>query len=1155
MSGTRERLVSRLAAVNASLFGLGIALLVVATLGSKVKVAGTEIVAGTPTWIRATMGCFAFLMIVLASFGGPRVVRVLWSGGGFLGAEPRIAARFVHRPELAAKLLPALLMRNCPVALVGSSGAGKSVLAAWVCHNRRIRRHFRGGITWLDARANRDAVSLLNQLAYRLGIEHADFNTVEQARDYISAELRRRRMLIVLDNVIDREPLRAFTGLGAHCKILFTTRNRELARIIDASIISVAEFLPGEAMELLTRWAAAADDKSVPMATKLCERLSNWPLAIAMSGAMIAHGRTSRDVIELIDDDLGNVHAEIDYESGYPTLLAAVQVSIDELLDEVIKERYTELAIFSGRGPFPRSAAEALWKISGMSSAATGDVLAMLVARSLLTTVSGNRYTIHDLQYEVLSRKIDPARISKFHSRLIDGYAPSYPDGWFAAAGDPYLASNITAHLWLAGREAELGALLRDLRWIYTRLATDGLRELVADYAHCADPVAQAIRRALLLSAETLTADYRHVTSQLVGRLLGHPDIRVHSWAAGLDSPNGRPWLAPVAPALTPASGPLEQQLTGHGCAVCSLAVTPNGSRGLSGDMEGNIRLWDLQTGQELLILNGHKGEVCSVAIAADGRTAVSAGDDAVVQVWDLSSGASSAKLTSHGGGRSAVALCSVGRRGVSGDADGKIRVWDVETGRRWAALSGHNGAVCSVAVTADGQRAVSGGMDGTIRLWNLETHEELARLSGGKGAVRSVDITPDGHRVVSGGEDARVHIWDLTARRELISFRGHRSSIISVSISSDGRHVLSGAKDGSTYVWDCVTAQDGVALPSFGEGINAVAVTADGFHAASACSDGAVRIWNLEGSHQSAALTAHQDRVQSVAVTSDGLCGVSGGADGTVRVWNLESGLQTFSLEGHHGRVNAVSVVPGCRSAVSGGSDGTIRLWDLRNGELIACFEGNIKSVWAVLADRDSKYVIAGTSTGDAYVWNYASGALLHSYAGSGKAIVSLCGTVDTGVVVGGSDEGDIYRWDLRERVGQRLIHASRDRDTLIGNYAISFTPDGCYAVSGDKDGIIRVLDLRTRVEVNVIGGDGRLVQAIAISPDGRYVAHGNDQGMVRISNARTGDELASWRGDNPVSACAFIPEKQCAVTVGDAKGALYILELRNGNSCDNFT
>ena len=74
--------------------------------------------------------------------------------------------------------------------------------------------------------------------------------------------------------------------------------------------------------------------------------------------------------------------------------------------------------------------------------------------------------------------------------------------------------------------------------------------------------------------------------------------------------------------------------LSGHGGAVRSLAVSPDGRRIVSAGVDKTLMLWNTLTGQAMLTLTGHTGQVTSLAFSADGGQIVSGGLDKTVRIW-----------------------------------------------------------------------------------------------------------------------------------------------------------------------------------------------------------------------------------------------------------------------------------------------------------------------------------------------------------------------------------------------------------------------------------------------------------------------------------------------------------------------------------------
>ena len=64
---------------------------------------------------------------------------------------------------------------------------------------------------------------------------------------------------------------------------------------------------------------------------------------------------------------------------------------------------------------------------------------------------------------------------------------------------------------------------------------------------------------------------------------------------------------------------------------------------------------------------------------------------------------------------------------------------------------------------------------------------------------------------------------------------------------------------------------------------------------------------------------------------------------------------------------------------------------------------------------------------------------------------------------------------------------------------FAVAFSPDGRWVVSGSGDGTARVWDAATGHEVARMTHDD-LVCAVAFSPDGRWVVSGSDDKTARV-------------------------------------------------------
>ena len=70
---------------------------------------------------------------------------------------------------------------------------------------------------------------------------------------------------------------------------------------------------------------------------------------------------------------------------------------------------------------------------------------------------------------------------------------------------------------------------------------------------------------------------------------------------------------------------------------VSAVAYSPDGRMLASGSEDRTVRLWNLDTGQNVQIFIGHQDEVSELVYSPDGRTLASGGYDGTILLWDVS--------------------------------------------------------------------------------------------------------------------------------------------------------------------------------------------------------------------------------------------------------------------------------------------------------------------------------------------------------------------------------------------------------------------------------------------------------------------------------------------------------------------------------------
>jgi len=279
---------------------------------------------------------------------------------------------------------------------------------------------------------------------------------------------------------------------------------------------------------------------------------------------------------------------------------------------------------------------------------------------------------------------------------------------------------------------------------------------------------------------------------------------------------------------------------------ILAYAFSPDGKRVLTTSHDKTLRLWDVETGQYLRVLEGHTELARGLAWSADQRRFLSGSNDKTLRLWDVETGQCLRVLVGHTNDVRCVAWSANQRRAITGARDKTLRLWDVETGQCLRVLEGHKDSLWTVVWSANQSHVLSSSNDKTVRLWDIETGRCLRVLEGHSNLIRGLACGADQHRALSGSDDRTVRVWDVETGRCLRVLEGHTHWIRSVAWSADQRRALSGSWDKTVRVWDVETGRCLRVLIGHTSSIRAVMWGTDQRHAFSGDSKGGIRIWDL---------------------------------------------------------------------------------------------------------------------------------------------------------------------------------------------------------------------------------------------------------------------------------------------------------------------
>jgi len=225
---------------------------------------------------------------------------------------------------------------------------------------------------------------------------------------------------------------------------------------------------------------------------------------------------------------------------------------------------------------------------------------------------------------------------------------------------------------------------------------------------------------------------------------------------------------------------------------------------------DNSVRLWDVETGELLQVLEGHTTTVTIVDITPDGRRGLSGSLDGTMRWWDLENGVELQKIDAHTSGVFAVAFRSDEKYALSGSVsaytfpDDGIRLWDLETGEmlnEWVGLGN------STAVIFNPDNTTAFAAFGGLQLLDLEEGE--IRDSYPYECCTGLAITSDRKiAYIVENNDTVLRSIDLETKQIIQEFGPHGGVRTRVALSGDDQVLLSSGLNGNLYLWDVDTGE-----------------------------------------------------------------------------------------------------------------------------------------------------------------------------------------------------------------------------------------------------------------------------------------------------------------------------------------------------------
>jgi WD40 repeat protein/serine/threonine protein kinase len=500
------------------------------------------------------------------------------------------------------------------------------------------------------------------------------------------------------------------------------------------------------------------------------------------------------------------------------------------------------------------------------------------------------------------------------------------------------------------------------------------------------------------------------------------------------------------------------------------------------------------------------------------------------------------------------VAFSSDGKLLASAGGDGRVKIWNSQTGEVIRQIPAHAKSVVCVTFHVDGRRVAAVDVDNQVKVWDWTTGREefRGRCDVGRkfGTAQTAAFSPDGRRLAA-GSDGGVRVWDWEDGRVLHTLPGHERNAVSVAFSRDGRQLASASTGDNVRLWSLEGGEQLLrTFPPHTHPVGALAFSPDGGRLAEANFNRCVNLWDTRTGELRRTLV-HTGNALVVAFSPDGRRLVSSGEDKTVRLWDANSDreIEILGLRGHKGMCGCVAFSPDGLRLASCSTDGTIRIWDAtplrgNEGQELFTFPHHDDEIRSVVISPDGQTIGSAGIGALVKTWDAATGEPGVEFNAGAMVVFCLAWQPGSQRIASVAWDGRLHTvrvWDVRDKREAFALPPGPE------TYAVAFSPDGRYLITGNGSGVVEVWDARDGKPVGTLGTHTREIRGLVFSPRSGHVASASGDGEVKLWDATRLDKLhldgkpeprippIRARVPGPSLNVAFSPDGRWLVTGGE--------------------
>jgi WD40 repeat protein len=475
------------------------------------------------------------------------------------------------------------------------------------------------------------------------------------------------------------------------------------------------------------------------------------------------------------------------------------------------------------------------------------------------------------------------------------------------------------------------------------------------------------------------------------------------------------------------------------------ILFSPDGRWLAVSDTDCQIKLWEVNTMQEVATLTGHTGgSVRDVSFSADSQLLASGGNDGTIRIWDIASQTCLKVIEAHGDWVWRVQFATKKSLIVSFGVDRKCKVWYWKLGKAVLSLTIKDKALRNVMFEPNNGIVASCSVEG-IKLWSIWRLQHLRSITEYATHLRRVVFSPDGYWIVGADLDCQIHCWEVATGKRIHTLTGHTSQISEVNFSESGE-IISTCLD-QIRLWH----------PETGTCLRTIVLNQEGSRVAdyrpptlthpellaTGSDHGVIKLWNIStGECMMNALGKSARMLASAVHPTIANQAATGDTNGNIYIWNFTASPETPTiLKGHYGLVLSLAYSPSGRWLASGSHDRTIRIWDTISWECVQILSGHTDHI-AQLVFLSEQRLLSGSYDLTLREWNWAEPQSKILPFNDADFIMGLALTPDRQQLAIATPKEYLEIWNLAQHkrrqynfVGNRLHYlAFRPDHSLVG-------------------------------------------------------------------------------------------------------------------------